>query len=145
MIQRTGIAAKLPFPIHPHTCGIRRATSWQTRARTHVHWRIIWAIGIYNRRPDTLRLRLIDLRSSGGISVWGEPLEARRTLSDFQGPSGLSLPTGTAPKILQVLAVDRVAVATGPSAAVRSHRWLQTSKPGCGPSAPNSLVILSSP
>src|SRR5262249_37184466 len=31
------------------------------------------------------------------------------------------------------------------SAAVRSHRWLQTSKPGCGPNAPNSLAILRWP
>src|SRR5215471_16274416 len=77
-------------------------------------WRIISGTGIYNRRRDTLRLRLIGLRSSAGISVWGEPLEARRTLSDFQGPSGLSLLTGTAPNILYVLAVDCVVAATGP-------------------------------
>src|SRR5262249_40649945 len=31
------------------------------------------------------------------------------------------------------------------SAAVRSRRWLQTSKPGCGPNAPNSLAILRWP
>ena len=29
------------------------------------HWRIISAIEICNRRPDTLRLRRIDLRNSG--------------------------------------------------------------------------------
>jgi len=81
-------------------CDIQRATSSPTRAKILDRWRITLGIGIYNRRPDTLRSRLIGLRSSGGISVWGEPLEARRTLSDFQGPSGLSLPTGTAPNIL---------------------------------------------
>ena len=43
------------------------------------HWRIISAIEICNRRPDTLRLRRIDLRSSGRTSVcgWGIKLEGR--------------------------------------------------------------------
>ena len=67
--------------------------------RTPARWRIISGIAIYNQRPDTLRLRRIDLRSSGGISVWGEPLEAAEDCQ-LQGPSGLALPTGTAPKIL---------------------------------------------
>ena len=43
------------------------------------HWRIISAIEICNRRPDTLRLRLIDLMGSGRTNVWREPLEAVET------------------------------------------------------------------
>jgi hypothetical protein len=39
-----------------------------TKARTPVRWRIIWAIAICNQRPDTLRLRLIDLRDFGRTS-----------------------------------------------------------------------------
>src|SRR4029453_19527682 len=39
-----------------------------TKARTPVRWRIIWAIPTSNRRPDTLRLRLIDLRDFGRTS-----------------------------------------------------------------------------
>ena len=59
-------------------------------------WRIISGTGIYNRRPDILRLRRIDLRNSGGISVWGgEPLEALRTAGNSRGrlawPSPLRL------------------------------------------------------
>jgi hypothetical protein len=75
---------------------------------------LAYYLGHRNPPLVTQRLRRIGLRSSGRISVWGEPLEARRTLSDFQGPSGLSLLTGTAPNILYVLAVDCVVAATGP-------------------------------
>ena len=65
MIQRTGRAAKLPFPIHPHmlrhSTGYKLANDGQdTRSLAHY-----LAIAIYNRRRDTLRLRLIGLRNSG--------------------------------------------------------------------------------
>src|SRR5262249_14120721 len=67
MIQRTGKAAKLPFPIHPHM--LRHSTGYKlanqgedTRSLAHY---IISAIGICNRRPDIQRLRLIGLRNSG--------------------------------------------------------------------------------
>jgi len=42
--------------------------------RTPEAWRIILVIEIYNRLPDTLRLRRIDLRSSGRTRGWREPL-----------------------------------------------------------------------
>src|SRR5215471_11815829 len=58
MVQRTGKAAKLPFPIHPHmlrhSTGYKLANDGQdTRSLAHY---IISAIGICNRRPDIQRL-----------------------------------------------------------------------------------------
>jgi hypothetical protein len=68
--------------------------------RTLVAWRIISGIGICNQQRDILRLRRIGLQNSGGISGWGESPWKFGGLPVLQGPSGLSLPTGTAPKIL---------------------------------------------
>jgi type 1 fimbriae regulatory protein FimB/type 1 fimbriae regulatory protein FimE len=50
MIQRTGVAAKLPFPVHPHM--LRHLLMM---GRTPDHWRIISVTEIYNRRPDIRR------------------------------------------------------------------------------------------
>ena len=65
MIQRTGKAAKLPFPIHPHM--LRHSTGYKlaNQARILGRWRITLGTGICNRQADILRLRRIDLRSSG--------------------------------------------------------------------------------
>jgi type 1 fimbriae regulatory protein FimE len=70
MVQRTGEAAKLPFPVHPHMLRhIQRDTSSPIRVRTPDRWRIISVIAIYNRRLDTLRLRPIGSRDFGRTSV----------------------------------------------------------------------------
>jgi type 1 fimbriae regulatory protein FimB/type 1 fimbriae regulatory protein FimE len=65
MIQRTGKAARLPFPIHPHCSDIRRATSSPTMGKIPARWRITSGTGIYNQQPDTLRLRRIGSRDFG--------------------------------------------------------------------------------
>jgi hypothetical protein len=52
-----------------HTCcGTQPDISWPTKARTPVRWRTILVTAICNRRLDTLRLRLIDLRDFGRTS-----------------------------------------------------------------------------
>jgi hypothetical protein len=70
--------------------------------RPNSTWRIISAIEICHRRPDTLRLRLIDLMGSGRTNVWREPLEAVETDGELQGLSGRSrsspIPAETHPK-----------------------------------------------
>src|SRR5262249_15506687 len=103
MIQRTGRAAKLPFPIHPHM--LRHSTGYKlaNQARTPDHWRITSVIGICNRRPDTLRLRLIDLRNSGRTSVCESPW--RRIAGITPGALGCRsgfppIPAGTSEFIL---------------------------------------------
>jgi hypothetical protein len=58
--------------VHPpmlrHSTGYKLANQGEdTRSLAHY-----LGIEIYNRPPDTLRLRLIDLRSSGRTSVWWE-------------------------------------------------------------------------
>src|SRR5262249_27433540 len=60
--------------------------------RILARWRIISGTGIYNQQRGILRLRRIDLRSSGGISVWGENPWRFGGLPELQGPSGLALP-----------------------------------------------------
>jgi hypothetical protein len=58
-------------------CGIQRGISSLIRERIPDRWRIISVIAIYNRPLDTLRLRLIDLRSSGRTSVCESPWRRR--------------------------------------------------------------------
>ena len=59
MIQRTGQAAKLPFPIHP--------TSSRTMDRTPGAWRIISGIGICNQQRGIPPLRRIGSGDGGRI------------------------------------------------------------------------------
>jgi len=69
MIQRTGVAARLAFPVHPHMLRISSLTMGKILGRLL----IISVTEIYNQRPDTLRLRLIGLRVSGRTSVCESP------------------------------------------------------------------------
>ena len=56
MVQRTGRAAKLPFPVHPHMCcAIQPDTSLPMMGRTHGRSRTTLAIAICNRLRGTLR------------------------------------------------------------------------------------------
>src|SRR6266404_9134373 len=48
MIGRTGVAANLPFQVHPHM--LRHSTGYKLAGRTPEAWRIISGTGIYNRR-----------------------------------------------------------------------------------------------
>jgi integrase len=68
MVQRTGKAAKLPFPVHPHM--LRHSTGYKLAKQARILGRslITLDIEIYKRRPDTLRLRLIDFVASGRTS-----------------------------------------------------------------------------
>src|SRR5215831_4848303 len=52
MIQRTGVAAKLAFPVHPHM--LRHSTGYKLlmTGRTLVRWRTISGIAICNQRHD---------------------------------------------------------------------------------------------
>jgi site-specific recombinase XerD len=62
MIQRTGKAAKLPFPVHPHmlwhSTGYKLTNDGRD-ARSLAHY---LGHGICNRQRDTLRQRRIGLR-----------------------------------------------------------------------------------
>jgi type 1 fimbriae regulatory protein FimB/type 1 fimbriae regulatory protein FimE len=83
MIQRTNVPAwrrSFRSRFIPTCCGIPQGISLRMMARIHGAWRIIWATGICNQQLDILRLRRIGLRSSGGIRVWGEPLERNRRI-----------------------------------------------------------------
>src|SRR5262249_9859477 len=84
MIQRTVVAAKLPFPVHPHM--LRHSTGYKLANDGQVldHLLIIWGIAICNQQRDIRRLRLIDLRSSGRTSVCESPW---RRVVGLQGPS----------------------------------------------------------
>src|SRR5262245_29107304 len=53
MIQRTGVAAKLAFQVHPHM--LRHSTGYKLANDGQDHWRIISVTEICNRRHDTLR------------------------------------------------------------------------------------------
>ena len=67
MIQRTGVAAKLAFQVHPHVLRHSTGLSSLTMARILDHWRITSGTAICNQQRDIQRLRRIGLRSSGGI------------------------------------------------------------------------------
>jgi integrase len=62
MVQRTGEAAKLPFPVHPHM--LRHSTGYKLANQGECLPTTL-DIAICNRQRDTLRLRLIDLRDFG--------------------------------------------------------------------------------
>jgi len=53
MIQRTGVAAKLPFQVHPHM--LRHCISLRMMDKILGAWRIISGTEIYNRQPDIQR------------------------------------------------------------------------------------------
>jgi type 1 fimbriae regulatory protein FimB/type 1 fimbriae regulatory protein FimE len=65
MVQRTGKAAKLPFPIHPHMLRHQPDTSSLTRARTRDRLRTTWGTEIFRARPDIRPWPLTGLRASG--------------------------------------------------------------------------------
>ena len=63
MVQRTGKAAKLPFPIHPHM--LRHSTGYKLANQgedTQIAWLIIWDIEICNRRLDIRPWHRIDFK-----------------------------------------------------------------------------------
>jgi hypothetical protein len=69
MVQRSGKAAKLPFPVTRICSAIQLAISWRTMATTPGRLRTTWAIATCNRRRDTQRRHRIGLRSSGRTSA----------------------------------------------------------------------------
>jgi type 1 fimbriae regulatory protein FimE len=57
MVQRTGRAAKLSFPLHPHMLRHLAATSSRTMATTRVRWLTISGIETFRARLDIPHLR----------------------------------------------------------------------------------------
>jgi type 1 fimbriae regulatory protein FimB/type 1 fimbriae regulatory protein FimE len=55
MVQRTGRAAKLPFPVHPHMLRHSTGYSWPMMARIPGRLLTILGIGVCNRPRGTLR------------------------------------------------------------------------------------------
>src|SRR5262249_49881729 len=76
MIQRTGKAAKLPFPIHPmlrHSTGYKLANQGEdTRSLAHY----LGHRNLQSTARYTALARLIGLRNSGRISVCESPWSA---------------------------------------------------------------------
>jgi type 1 fimbriae regulatory protein FimE len=70
MVQRTGRAAKRPFPVHPHMLR-RRDTSSLMMAQTRDRSRTILGIEICNQQRVILPLRRIGLQSSGRTNERG--------------------------------------------------------------------------
>jgi type 1 fimbriae regulatory protein FimE len=86
MIQRTGVAANLPFQVHPHmlrhSTGYKLANDGQDTRR-----RIILDTGICNRQRDIRRWLRVGLRGSGGTSSVGEsPWRVRLIKDHSRGP-----------------------------------------------------------
>jgi type 1 fimbriae regulatory protein FimB/type 1 fimbriae regulatory protein FimE len=52
LIERLGEAAKLPFPIHAHICGMLPATPWRAVASTQGRFRLSWGIA-RSRTPSS--------------------------------------------------------------------------------------------
>ena len=67
MIQRTGKAAKLPFPIHPHV--LRHSTGYKLANHSEDTRSLAHYLGHRNIQSTALRLRLIDLKDFGKTSV----------------------------------------------------------------------------
>ena len=69
MVQRTGRAAKLPFPVHPHM--LRHSTGYKLANDGHERgrWRTTLDIGICNRLRGTPRWPKEGLRSSGKTNL----------------------------------------------------------------------------
>jgi type 1 fimbriae regulatory protein FimB/type 1 fimbriae regulatory protein FimE len=99
MIQRTGRAAKLPFSVHPHM--LRHSTGYKLANQGEDTRSLAHYLGHRNLQSSE-----IHCACAGSICevleglAFGESPRRLGGLSDLQGPSGLSLPTGTAPKIL---------------------------------------------
>ena len=100
MVQRTGRAAKLPFPVHPHMLRHSTDTSLLMMGMMPDRWRTISDIAICNRRRGTLRWLKEGSRSSGKTSFRAEtnntgldplPIEA-----SFSGPNTQRLNVGRA-------------------------------------------------
>ena len=60
MFARLGERSKMPFPIHPHSCGIPVATSSPMRARTQDRCKPIWDIAASTARCAIPRWHQID-------------------------------------------------------------------------------------
>jgi hypothetical protein len=65
MIARTGEAAKLPFPIHPHMLATPLAISSPTTGMIPEPFSTTWATKISCTRSDTPKWRLVGSRISG--------------------------------------------------------------------------------
>jgi len=67
MIQRTGVAAKLPFPIHPHM--LRHSTGYKLANQGEDTRSLAHYLGHRNLQ-STARYTALDLQSSGRTSQW---------------------------------------------------------------------------
>jgi integrase len=60
MIERAGIAAKMPFKIHPNCSDTRLGTLWRTRVPIRGRYKATWDIGRFNRLSATQSWHRVD-------------------------------------------------------------------------------------
>jgi hypothetical protein len=85
MVQRTGEAAKLPFPAHPPGYAIRRDTNLRMMGTTLDPLLTTWAIAICKAQRGTLRWLREGLRGSGRTDLRSEYGPAASQLGKTRG------------------------------------------------------------